>query len=99
MNILEHPIYKHIYELCSEIEKLPASEQQTKVVVMAGNLEIPVRELLKNRDSDLKVLKEVAENLALIEDAPGDERYGSVKTIRTLARRSLDAIQTRLLAE
>ncbi len=39
MNILKHTIYKAIYDLCHEIEKLPASEQQTKVVVMAGNLE------------------------------------------------------------
>lgn len=39
MNILKHTIYKAIYDLCLEIEKLPASEQQTKVVVMAGNLE------------------------------------------------------------
>jgi hypothetical protein len=38
MNINEHPAYKAIYELCLEIEKLPASEQQTKVVIMAGDL-------------------------------------------------------------
>lgn len=39
MNILKHSIYKAIYELCLEIEKLPPSEQQTKVIVMAGNFE------------------------------------------------------------
>ena len=46
MNINEHPLYKAIYDLCLEIEKLPASEQQTKVVVMAGELEKPVTKLL-----------------------------------------------------
>jgi hypothetical protein len=46
MNIYEHPIYKSIYDLCLEIEKLPASEQETKVVVMAGELEKPARELI-----------------------------------------------------
>lgn len=46
MNILEHPIYKDIYDLCQEIEKLPASEQETKCVVMASNLEKPVAKLL-----------------------------------------------------
>lgn len=39
MNINEHPIYKDIYELCQEIEKFPPSEQQTKTVTMAGNLQ------------------------------------------------------------
>jgi len=38
MNIAKHTIYKAIYDLCQEIEKLPASEQQTKVVTMASNL-------------------------------------------------------------
>lgn len=38
MNISKHPIHKEIYELCLEIEKLPASEQETKVVTMAGEL-------------------------------------------------------------
>lgn len=46
MNIEEHPIYKNIYELCQEIEKLPASEQATKVVLMAADLEKPVTKLL-----------------------------------------------------
>jgi hypothetical protein len=50
MNINEHPIYKAIYELCQEIEKLPASEQQTKVVTMAGALEHPVRQLIEEKD-------------------------------------------------
>jgi hypothetical protein len=46
MNILEHPIYKDIYDLCQEIEKLPASEQATKVVVMAGDLSKPAAKLV-----------------------------------------------------
>lgn len=46
MNINEHPIYKNIYDLCQEIEKLPASEQQTKVVTMASDLEKPAAKLL-----------------------------------------------------
>lgn len=46
MNILEHPIYKDIYDLCQEIEKLPSSEQATKVVVMAGDLGKPAAKLV-----------------------------------------------------
>lgn len=47
MDINEHPIYKDIYDLCHEIEKLPASEQATKVVVMASALEKPATKLVK----------------------------------------------------
>lgn len=38
MDILKHTIHKAIYDLCLEIEKLPASEQQTKVVMMASDM-------------------------------------------------------------
>lgn len=38
MNILKHSIHKAIYDLCLEIENLPASEQQTKVLIMASDL-------------------------------------------------------------
>lgn len=38
MNILKHSIHKAIYELCREIENLPASKQQTDVLIMASNL-------------------------------------------------------------
>jgi len=38
MNIQKHTIHRAIYDLCQEIEKLPASEQQTKVVTMASAL-------------------------------------------------------------
>ena len=47
MNILEHSIYKDIYDLCGEIEKLPASEQATKVVTMASALERPTAKLIE----------------------------------------------------
>lgn len=57
MNINEHPIYKDIYDLCQAIEKLPASEQETKIVVMAGELEKPAAKLLKAlRDIKLTAL-------------------------------------------
>jgi hypothetical protein len=58
MNILEHPIYKDIYELCLEIEQLPASDQQTKVVTMAGNLERPATKLI----ASLRAIKFAALN-------------------------------------
>lgn len=51
MNIQKHSIYKAIYDLCGEIEKLPASQQQTKVVMMAGNLE-------KNADQLVDALRD-----------------------------------------
>lgn len=46
MDILKHTIHKDIYDLCSEIEKLPASEQQTKVAVMAANLHTKADQLV-----------------------------------------------------
>lgn len=46
MNIQKHTIHKAIYDLCLEIEKLPASEQQTKCVVMASNLHVAADQLL-----------------------------------------------------
>ena len=47
MDINEHPICKAIYELCLEIEKLPASEQQTKVICMTGELQGPLSKLIQ----------------------------------------------------
>lgn len=38
MDINKHPIHRKIYDLCGEIEKLPASDQQTTVVIAASNL-------------------------------------------------------------
>lgn len=46
MDILKHSIHKAIYDLCSEIEKLPASEQQTKIVVKASSLHVNAEILL-----------------------------------------------------
>lgn len=46
MNIKEHRIYQNIYDLAGEIEKLPASEQATKVGVMATDLVKPAAELV-----------------------------------------------------
>lgn len=34
-----HPMHKQIYDLMQEIEKLPASEQQTKIITLAGELQ------------------------------------------------------------
>jgi hypothetical protein len=46
MDILKHTINRAIYDMCLEIEKLPASEQQTKVVVMASALHPKVERLI-----------------------------------------------------
>lgn len=50
MNILEHPILFDIYNLCREIETLPPSELETKLVVMAAQLTDPARVLIKDKD-------------------------------------------------
>lgn len=47
MNIDEHSIHRAIYELCREIECLPASEQQTKIIVMASALHEPAHLLVQ----------------------------------------------------
>jgi hypothetical protein len=46
MNILKHTIHSAIYDLCLEIEKLPASEQATKCVVMASALHDKANKLI-----------------------------------------------------
>lgn len=57
MNLLEHPIYKDIYDLCQEIEKLPPSELQTKLVTMAGALANPAKVLIcQVRDLNIQLL-------------------------------------------
>ena len=57
MNILEHPIYKEIYELCLEIEKFPASEHQTKVAIQASSLQQSAAKLVGSlREVKLNVL-------------------------------------------
>lgn len=59
MNINTHPIYNEIHNLCQEIEKLPASDQATKVVVMASDLKRPISKLL----SLVKEIKQEALNM------------------------------------
>lgn len=58
MNITEHPIYKDIYELCLEIEKLPPSVQQTLVITQARALEKPTAKLI----ASLRAIKFAALN-------------------------------------
>ena len=70
MNILEHPIYKDIYDLCQEIEKLPASEQETKCVVMASNLEKPAAQLV----GTLREIKRIVLNM-MPENTPRDLQH------------------------
>lgn len=45
MDITRHPLFKAIYDLCLEIETLPAAEHQTKLVTMASNLKKPAEML------------------------------------------------------
>jgi chromosome condensin MukBEF ATPase and DNA-binding subunit MukB len=49
MNILEHPIYREIYDLCQLIETLPASDLQTLIVGKTVALESPVRRILQEQ--------------------------------------------------
>ena len=37
-DILAHPLIRQAYELCQEIEKLPASDQQTRTITKASAL-------------------------------------------------------------
>lgn len=46
MNIKDHHLLEAIHALCVEIEKLPASEQQTKVVLLASALLEPTNKLV-----------------------------------------------------
>lgn len=49
MDINEHPLRRAIYELCLEIEKFPASEQQTKTLIAASDLQEGVTKLLQEK--------------------------------------------------
>jgi len=53
-----HPFHQAIYDLCQEIEKLPASEQETKVVIMAGELQNRVAALRAEAAKQAKCLRE-----------------------------------------
>jgi hypothetical protein len=56
--LLAHPFHMAIYELMGEIEKLPASEQETKVVIMAGELQNRVAALRAEAAKQAKCLRE-----------------------------------------
>lgn len=53
-----HPFHQAIYDLCQEIENLPASEQETKVVIMAGELQNRVAEMRAEASKQAKCLRE-----------------------------------------
>lgn len=55
MNINDHQIHRDIYNLCREIEGLPASELQTKIVVMASALHKPAARLVSALKDTLSV--------------------------------------------
>lgn len=52
-----HPLHWDIYNLMQEIEKLPPSEQQTKVVTMTGELQDAVATLRDVAKTNAKMLK------------------------------------------
>ena len=56
--LLAHPFHMAIYELMGEIEKLPASEQETKVVIMACALQNRVAEMRAEASKQAKCLRE-----------------------------------------
>ncbi len=60
MNLQEHPTHKAIYDLCQEIEKLPASDQQTKVVTLAAKLQDDVVAMRSVADSNSRCLRRLA---------------------------------------
>lgn len=45
---IETELDKMFYNLCLEIEKLPASEQQTKVITMLNNLWVIVQKKMES---------------------------------------------------
>jgi hypothetical protein len=55
MRNLSHPngIAKRFYDLVQEIERLPASEQQTKCVIVAGEVRECVIKLLEKQEAEL----------------------------------------------
>lgn len=46
VDILKHPILKQCYELCIELEKLPAGEKQTSASLKASDLLIALDEAI-----------------------------------------------------
>ncbi len=56
-----HPLHKAIYDLCQEIEKLPASEQATIAVSAAAALQDQVAALRFTVGDNTRCLKRYAE--------------------------------------
>ncbi len=56
-----HPLHKAIYDLCQEIEKLPASEQATIAVSAASALQDQVAALRFTVGDNTRCLKRYAE--------------------------------------
>ena len=97
MNINEHPIYKDIYDLCLEIEKLPASEQATKVVVMAVNLNKPAAALIeRNRQLERELSEFKAALTALL---VGQEFDGGGHLVKRVAPSHSSIIKAKMLLE
>lgn len=66
MDITRHPLFKAIYDLCLEIETLPAAEHQTKLVTMASDLKKPAELLYSQwQDSSVTLPKETGERITL----------------------------------
>jgi len=63
MNIDSHPIHRKIYELCLEIEALPASEQATKVVVLATALHEEAEQLRNQLAASNQLISELTSAL------------------------------------
>lgn len=63
----KHPLHMAIYDLCQEIEKLPASEQATIVVSAAAALHEPVAQLLEKYDFKKSLTEEITLQRELFE--------------------------------
>lgn len=58
--IYSHPTHRAIYDLMQELEKLPASEQQTKCVTLAGYLQTHVAAMRARAEKLAKCLRDNA---------------------------------------
>lgn len=59
-HVYRHPTHRAIYELMGEIEKLPGSVQQTKVVTLAGDLQNHVATMRANAATQAATLRKWA---------------------------------------
>jgi hypothetical protein len=76
-DILVHPLIRQAYELCQEIEKLPASDQQTKTITKAVALMDAVAAITDLRGTELATHKlqeswgrEYSDNELMFRNAP-----------------------------